>query len=155
LVFGGQVTVEPFGALLAFNPSWRLLFAALGACGVCLVLVGLFLFPDDRPAQRPQHGFDFVGAGLFMAIFGLVLFLLYRGNYLGWGVSTPIVTAAVALLAAAALFLWRQLVAPEPFLHVGGFAYRTVALAMVASGFWCAAMYGVAIQLPNGLLLLG
>jgi DHA2 family lincomycin resistance protein-like MFS transporter len=155
LVFGGQVTVEPLGALLAFNPSWRVLFTALGACGACLVLIGLFIFPDDRPSRRPVHGFDFAGAGLFVAIFGLVLFLLYRGNYLGWRVSTPIVTAAVAILAALTLFVWRQLVAPEPFLHLGGFAFRTVALAMLASGFWCAAMYGVAIQLPNCLLALG
>ena len=152
LVFGGQVTVEPLGALLAFNPSWQMLFAVLGTCGACLVLVGLFIFPDDRPSHRPQHGFDFAGAGLFMAIFGLVLFLLYRGNYLGWRVSTPIVTAGPSILPAVALFIWRQLVAAEPFLHVGGFAFRTVALTMVASGFWCAAMYGVAIQLPNCLL---
>jgi DHA2 family multidrug resistance protein len=155
LVFGGQVAVEPLGALLAFNPSWRLLWSILGASGACLVLVGLFLFPDDRPARRPQHRFDFAGAGLFVAIFGLVLFLLYRGNYLGWRVSTPIVAAALAVLAVVALFLWRQLVAAEPFLNVSGFAYRTVALTMLASGFWCAAMYGVALQLPNCLLLLG
>jgi MFS transporter, DHA2 family, multidrug resistance protein len=155
LVFGGQVTVESFGALLAFNPSWRMLYTALGVCGVCLVLVALFIFPDDRPGNRPQHGFDFAGAGLFVAIFGLVLFVLYRGNYLGWRISTPIMTATLAVLAAVALFIWRQLVAPEPFLDVGGFAYRTVALTMLASGFWCAAMYGVAIQLADCLLALG
>ena len=155
LVFGGQVTVESLGALLAFNPSWRLLYTVLGTCGTCLVLIGLFIFPDDRPGHRPQHGFDFAGAGLFVAIYGLILFLLYRGNYLGWRVSTPVVTAAVAIVAAVALFIWRQLTAAEPFLHVGGFAFRTVALTMVASGFWCGAMYGVAIQLPNCLLALG
>jgi DHA2 family multidrug resistance protein len=155
LIFGGQVAVEPLGALLAFQPSWRALFAAFGVCGACLVLVALFLFPDDRPARRPEHGFDFAGVGLFMAVFGLVLFLLYRGNYLGWRVSTPIVTAAVAVLAAVAIFIWRELVAAEPFLHLGGFAFRTVALAMLASGFWCAAMYGVAVQLGNCLLVLG
>jgi DHA2 family multidrug resistance protein len=155
LIFGGQVTVEPLGALLAFNPSWRVLFVALGASGACLVLVGLFLIPDDRPSRRPVHGFDFAGAGLFVTIFGLVLFLLYRGNYLGWTVSTPIVIAAASIPAALALFIWRELVAAEPFLHLGGFAFRTVALAMIASGFWCAAMYGVAIQLPNCLFALG
>ena len=155
LVFGGQVTVEPLGALLLFNPSWQVLYTILGACGTGLLLVALCLFPDDRPGQRPQHGFDFTGAVLFVAIFGLVLFLLYRGNYLGWRVSTPIVSAALAILAAVALFIWRELVAAEPFLNLGGFAFRTVALAMVASGFWCGAMYGVAIQLPNCLLVLG
>jgi hypothetical protein len=155
LIFGGQVTVEPIGALLAFNPSWRALFVALGVSGTCLVLIGLFLFPDDRPGRRPEHGFDFAGAGLFVIAYGLVLFLLYRGNYLGWRVSTPIWLGATAVLAALALFIWRQLVAAEPFLNLSGFAFRTVALAMLASGFWCAAMYGVATQLPNCLLVLG
>src|SRR5262249_58602072 len=105
--------------------------------------------------RSPEHGFDLAGAGLFVITYVLALFLLYRGNYLGWRVSTPIWTAAAAVLATSALFIWRQLVAAEPFLDVGGFAFRTVALTMVASGVWCAAMYGVAIQLPNCLLLLG
>ncbi len=94
LVYGGQVIVESFGALVAFHPSWRALFVGLGACGVALVLIALCLFPDDRPTRRPEHGFDFAGAGLFMIFFGLILFLLYRGDYLGWRVSTPIWIAA-------------------------------------------------------------
>jgi MFS family permease len=155
LVFGGQVTVEPVGALLAFNPSWRTLFLTIGGHGACLFLVGLFIFPDDRPGRRPEHGFDFIGVTLFVAFFGLVLFLLYRGNYLGWRVSTPVMTAVAATAVVLVLFVWRQTVTPEPFLHLGGFTFRTVALAMVASGFWCAAMYGTAIQLPECLLALG
>ncbi len=97
LVYGGQVVVEPIGALLTFNPSWRALFGGLGMCGACLVLIALCLFPDDRPERRPEHGFDFVGMGLFVAVLGLIFFLLYRGNYLGWRVSTPIRIAAAAL----------------------------------------------------------
>jgi hypothetical protein len=155
LVYGGQVVVEPIGALTAFHPSWRAVFALLGACGVWFVLSGLFLFDDDRPEQQPRHGFDVAGMALFMAVLGLVFFLLYRGNYLGWRVSTPIGIAAAALAAGLALFLWRELVAPEPFIDLRGFTYRTVALTMLASAFWCASLYGVAIQLPNCLLLLG
>ena len=155
LVYGGQVVVEPLGALLAFNPSWRAVYAILGACGVWFVLSGLFLFDDDRPEQQPEHGFDFAGAALFMVVLGLIFFLLYRGNYLGWRVSTPIWVAAAALVAGLALFMWRELVAPEPFIDLGGFTFRTVALSMLASAFWCASLYGVAIQLPNCLLVLG
>jgi DHA2 family multidrug resistance protein len=155
LVYGGQVVVEPVGALVAFNPSWRALYAGIGVCGVALVLIALCLFPDDRPERRPEHGFDFTGAGLFAVILGLIFFLLYRGNYLGWRVSTPIWASAGGVLATLLLFIWRELVAPEPFLHLGGFAFRTVALTMLASAFWCAALYGVAIQLPNCLLVLG
>jgi hypothetical protein len=86
---------------------------------------------------------------------GLVFLLLYRGNYLGWHVSTPICIAGAALGVVLPLFVWRELVAPEPFIHLGGFAFRTVALSMLTSAFWCASLYGVAIQLPNCLLLLG
>jgi DHA2 family multidrug resistance protein len=155
LVYGGQVVVEPIGALTAFNPSWRALYAGIGACGVALVLLALCLFPDDRPAQGPERPFDFAGAGLFMAILGLILFLLYRGNYLGWRVSTSIWIGAAGVLVGLALFVWREQVAVEPFLNLRGFAFRTVALSMLASAFWCAALYGVAVQLPNCLLLLG
>jgi MFS family permease len=155
LVYGGQVVVEPVGALLAFNPSWRVLFLALGVCGVGLALIALFIFPDDRPDRRPEHGFDLAGAGLFVVTLALIFFLLYRGNYLGWRVSTPIWTATGAVLAALAVFVWRELVAPEPFLNLRGFTFRTVALSMLASAFWCAALYGVAVQLPNCLLALG
>jgi hypothetical protein len=155
MVYGGQVVVEPIGALVAFNPSWRALYAGIGVCSVLLVLIALCLFPDDRPERGPEHGFDFAGAGLFMVLFALILFLLYRGNYLGYRVSTPIWAAAAGVLAALALFIWRELVAAEPFIHLSGFTFRTVALSMLASAFWCAALYGVSVQLPNALLLLG
>jgi MFS family permease len=155
LIFGGQIVVESVGSLLAFHPSWRAVFVILGACGVWFVLSGLFLFEDDRPRQQPGHAFDFPGATLFMVALALVFFLLYRGNYLGWRVSTPILIAAAALAAGAALFVWREVVAPAPFIDLRGFTYRTVALTMLASAFWCASMYGVGIQLPDCLLQLG
>jgi DHA2 family lincomycin resistance protein-like MFS transporter len=155
MIYGGQVLVEPIGALVAFHPSWRALFAGIGMCAVALFLLALFLFPDDRPQRPPEHGFDFLGAGLFVVLFALVLFLLYRGNYLGWRVSTSIWIAAASFLIVLALFIWRELVAPDPFLNLSGFAFRTAAVAMLASAFWCAALYGVAIQLPNCLLMLG
>jgi hypothetical protein len=155
LIYGGQVVVEPIGAMVAFSPSWRALYAGIGVCGAALVLLALCLFPDDRPERRPEHGFDFAGAGLFMVLLGLILFLLYRGNYLGWRVSTPVWAAAACALAVLALFLWRERVAAEPFIDLRGFTFRTVALTMLASAFWCAALYGVAIQLPNCLLMLG
>ncbi len=155
LVYGGQVVVEPFGALLAFHPDWRAVYVILGAFGTWFVLSGLFLFEDDRPEKQPEHAFDFAGSALFMVVLALIFFLLYRGNYLGWHVSTSIEVACAALVASLALFTWRQLVAPEPFIDLRGFAFRTVALSMLTSAFWCASMYGVAIQLPNSLLLLG
>jgi hypothetical protein len=53
-------------------------YVSLGTCGMWLVLSGLFLFDDDRPEQPPEHGFDVAGLALFVAILGLVFFLLQR-----------------------------------------------------------------------------
>jgi MFS family permease len=154
-VYGGQVVAEPLGALLTFNPSWRALFLGLAVGASWLVLAALFLFPDDRPATRPAHPFDFAGAALFIAGLGLLFFLLYRGNYLGWQVSTPIWLAAVGFLVIVVLFVWRELAVPAPFISVRAFAFRTVTLTMLCAGCWCASLYGVAVQLPECLLLIG
>jgi predicted MFS family arabinose efflux permease len=155
LVYAGQVVAEPIGALTAFHPSWRALFVALAISGLWLLLVAYFLFPDDRPESGPAHGFDFAGAGLFMAGLALILFLLYRGNYLGWWRSNAIWSAAIALVVVVSLFVWRQLTAPQPFLPFGAFAYQTVAVTMLLSVFWCGSLYGVALLLPDCLLAVG
>jgi hypothetical protein len=85
----------------------------------------------------------------------LLLFLLYRGQYLGWFVSTPVCLAAGAAVVVAAVFIWHELRAPEPFVDMNVFTFRTVTLAMVAAAFFNASLYGVAIMVPRYLLLRG
>jgi predicted MFS family arabinose efflux permease len=155
LVYAGQVLAEPIGALIAFHPSWRALFVVTTVSGAWLVLAAFFLFPDDRPESGPAHGFDFAGLGLFMAGLALILFLLYRGNYLGWWTSNAVWSAAIALALVLALFVWRELTAPEPYLPFGAFAYQTIAVTMLVSAFWCGSLYGVALLLPDCLLAVG
>jgi MFS family permease len=155
MIYGGQVLAEPLGSLLEFHPSWRALFVVIAACAAWSVLCALFLFPDDRPARGPEVPFAWPGMFLFAAMLGLVFFLLYRGNYLGWLVSTRIQLALAALAVVVALFAWRELVAPEPFIGLGVFAYRTAAVTLLAAACWSASLYGVAILLPQFLLLRG
>ncbi len=155
LVYGGQVIVEPIGALVAFHPSWRALFVGIGACGVVLVLIALCLFPDDRPARPPEHGFDFAGVGLFMVDSGAHSVPAVPRRLPGLACEHADLCRRRGPRGRLGSLHWRELVAPEPFIDLGGFAFRTVALSMLASAFWCAALYGVAIQLPDCLLVLG
>ena len=155
MVYGGQVCAEPVGALLEFHPSWRTLFVVIAVCGGWFLLCGLFLFPDDRPIRGPDTSFDSLGALLFAVFLGLVFFPLYRGNYLGWLVSTPITVGFAALAVVIALLIWQELVAPEPFLNLSALTYRTVAITSLMAAFWAASLYGVAIQLPRYLLVRG
>jgi DHA2 family lincomycin resistance protein-like MFS transporter len=155
MVYGGQVVAEPLGGLVDFHPSWRTMFAVIAVCSGWFVLCALCLLPDDRPAHKPDKPFDWLGAILFAAGLGLCFFIFYRGNYLGWLVSTPICIALVAFGVVTGLYIWRELVAPEPFMSLSGFTYRTVCLTMLAAAFWGASMYGMAIQLPHYLVLRG
>ena len=81
MVYGGQVLAEPIGALLAFHPSWRVLFLVIAGLGAWSAVCAWCLFPDDRPREPTRVAFDFAGAGLFASWVSLILFLLYRGNY--------------------------------------------------------------------------
>jgi DHA2 family lincomycin resistance protein-like MFS transporter len=155
MVYGGQIVAEPLGALLAYHPSWRALFVIIAVCGSWCILCAVFLFPHDVPAGWPDKPFDFAGAGLLGLWLAILFFLLYRGNYLGWLVSTRICLAFVALGAVTGLFVWRELVAPQPFINLRGLTYRTAALTTFTGAFWCASLYGITLQLPNYLLLRG
>src|SRR5262249_44832344 len=95
---------------------------------------------------------DWFGALLLAVWLGLMLFLLYRGNYLGWLVSTPICLALAGVAATTVLYVWRQLTAPAPYMPLSGFTFWPVTLAMECSAFWAGSLYGVAIMLPRYLL---
>jgi MFS family permease len=155
MVYGGQVLAEPFGSLVEYHPSWRVLFVVIEACAWWFLLCAAFLFPRDRPTAGPATSFDWIGVPLFAAFLGLVFFLLYRGNYLGWLVNAWIGVAFGALAVVTVLFVWRELVAPEPFIDLTALTYRTVATTSLAAAFWSASLYGTAIQLPQYLLLRG
>jgi DHA2 family multidrug resistance protein len=154
-IYGGQVLAEPIGGLIAFHPSWRALFWFLTAGGAWIALSAYALIPEAPPTARPPGPFDWPGLLLFAAFSGLVLFLLFRGNYLSWAVSTPICLALAAVPLFAGLFVWRERTAAVPFINLGMFASRTVWVAMLSAGFWCAALYGLMLQLPHYLLARG
>src|SRR5262249_27985724 len=42
-----------------------------------------------------------------------------------------------------------------PFINLLGLTYRTVTVTTLAAAFWCVALYGTALQLPNYLLVRG
>jgi len=154
-IYGGQILSEPIGGLIAYHPSWRALFVFLTAAGLYIALATYWLVPKLPPFPRPRGPFDWLGLLLFAVFSALVLFLLYRGNYLGWSASTPILMTAAAVPIVALLFVWRERTAAVPFIHLGMFACRTVWVAMLSAGFWCASLYGLMLQLPNYLLARG
>jgi MFS family permease len=155
MAFGAGMICEGIGGLLAFNPSWRAMFAGCALVGAWLALYGALALPADAPATAPTGGFDWPGAALLAAIAGLAVFLCYRGQYLGWFDDLSISLAALALPVSIGLFAWRELRAPRPLLSLGLFRHPTGTLATLTSFFWNAALAALAVVVARYLTLCG
>jgi MFS family permease len=155
VAFGAGMICEGVGGLLAFNPSWRVMFVGAALIGAWLVAYGARTLPRDAPARAPAAPFDWAGTGLLAAIAGLAVFLCYRGQYLGWFDSLAISLAALALPVAVALFAWREWVAARPLLSPRLLRHRTGTLATVTSFFWNAALAALAVVVARYLTACG
>jgi MFS family permease len=156
VAFGAGMICEGLGGLLAFNPSWRAMFAGTALIGLWLIAYGALALPADTPARAPAAGaFDWAGTTLLAAIAGLAVFIFYRGQYLGWFDSLAISLAILALPAAILLFAWRQMVAPRPLLTPGLFLHATGTLATMTSVFWNAALAALAVVVARYLTACG
>src|SRR5262245_55180520 len=155
VAFGAGMICEGLGGLLAFNPSWRAMFAGTALVGCWLVIYGALALLEDAPAARPAGSVDWAGAAMLVAITGLAVFIFYRGQYLGWFDNLAISLATLALLVAVALFIWRQAVAPRPLLSLGLFRHPTGTLATLTSVFWNAALAALAVVVARYLTACG
>jgi MFS family permease len=155
VAFGAGMICEGLGGLLAFNPSWRALFAGCAVMGLWLVGYGLVALPRDAPAAPPAERFDWAGGALLAAIAGLAVFICYRGQYLGWFDDLSMSLAILALPATLVLFAWRELVAPRPLLSPGLFLHVTGTLATATSFFWNAALAALTVVVARYLTACG
>jgi MFS transporter, DHA2 family, multidrug resistance protein len=155
VAFGAGMICEGIGGLLAFNPSWRAMFLGSALVGVWLIAYGAFALPEDAPTSPPVDRFDWAGTTLLAAIAGLVVFLCYRGQYLGWFDSLAISLAVLAVPVAIALFVWRELVASRPLLSLGLFVHAAGTLATLTSLLWNAALAALAVVVARYLTACG
>ncbi|WP_428934931.1 MFS transporter [Streptomyces sp. ACT015] len=141
LVSGAAMAVGPWvGGLLADHASWRWIFYVNLPVGLA-VLAGsaVALRLPERHVRRPL---DWTGAAL-AAVFSSSLLLVtdWGGDRYAW--SSPVVLALVATTALAlALFVRRQLSAPEPVLPLSLFRIRELRLGFGVQAVLGAAMTG-------------
>ncbi|MDA1097059.1 MAG: MFS transporter, partial [Chloroflexi bacterium] len=119
----GGATAPFLAGWLLDTFDWRAIFAAEAAIGLVAALASLAVLTPESGAQRHTRPFDLIGAVL---IFSGVAGMLVAGNRLpSWGVSSPLVIGlGGGGLILAALFVWRQLRAPNPILDLSIFRIR-------------------------------
>lgn len=140
---GGPV----LGGFLAEHFHWSLIFwinLPLGAAALLMTLRALKRLPrHDRP-----HKLDYFGAVLMMAAaIALLLALNWGGTRFAW-ISAPI--GALMLVSAAlwALFVWRLVVTPEPFIPVSTLNNAVVRCAILSGACAMGTLVGLTIFVP-------
>ncbi|WNM36219.1 MFS transporter [Streptomyces sp. Li-HN-5-11] len=150
LVAGGAMAVGPWiGGLLADHANWRWIFYVNLPVGLAVLIAAALALklPEDH-VRRP---IDYAGAALAAAFSSALLLVTdWGGKRYAW--SSPEVCGLVlAAVVALALFLWRQLRAPEPVLPLSLFRIRELRLAFavqaILGGAMMCAIYYVLIYL--------
>ena len=155
-MFMAASTIGPvLGGLLTDHLHWSLIFWI----NVPLGLVALMM--SDRALRRlPRydrpHRLDLVGAALMVgATITLLLALGWGGTHYRW-MSLPILGLLAASAALWALFTWRLLTAPEPFIPLSMLRERVVGIITFVGFFSIGTVVGLSLVLPLYLeLVLG
>ncbi|CAK8054816.1 DHA2 family efflux MFS transporter permease subunit [Eupransor demetentiae] len=134
---------------LTLSDSWRSIFVIPLIFIVVALVLAPFMMKNVMKTKKMKV--DFPSLVLSVIGFGLFLWGFTNVGSQGWGdfgqVILPIVVGSLML----ALFVWRQLKLPVPFLDVRVFTKKNFTMATIALILAMMAMFGVEMILPTYL----
>ena len=126
LVFGPVL-----GGILTEYLSWHWCFFINVPVGIVAVVLGLRIIP--KAELQPKMRFDLAGSVLIFTAMASLIYLLERGEPLGWTNPQVIVCGAVFVLSAV-LFVIREFRVAEPILRVR--VFRSWPFTFVVSSYF-------------------
>ncbi|HJK22424.1 MAG TPA: DHA2 family efflux MFS transporter permease subunit [Methanocorpusculum sp.] len=126
LVFGPVL-----GGILTEYLSWHWCFFINVPVGIVAVVLGLRIIP--KAELQPKMRFDLAGSVLIFTAMASLIYLLERGEPLGWTNPQVVVCGAVFVLSAV-LFVIRELRVAEPILRVR--VFRSWPFTFVVSSYF-------------------
>ncbi len=150
LAFSVGTTLGPIvGGILtdAINWHWAFWFnVPIAAIG--LFLAARYLHNEVGARQQAQRErFDWVGAVLLAISLSALLYFVSLGPLYGWG-SARILGALALFVVTAALFIIRQLTAPQPLLQLRLFNNRLFTMANLSASLASMGMIAVLFLMP-------
>ncbi len=149
------------GGFLTELVTWRAIFACdvLALAAVALLFVCVKSLGLVTPQLHPNERVDYLGAALFVAALGPLVYALSAGEAIGW-TSVQILSLFAVALVAGAVFVVQELRVSVPLIHFKFFRfrrYRAATVGMFIDGLaLIAALYflNLYIQSPGGLDML-
>jgi DHA2 family multidrug resistance protein len=136
------------GGWLTDNYSWRWVFYINLPVGLAsIIMTKLFIF-DPPYIKRSSQGIDYWGIGMLAVGVGALQIVLDKGQEDDWFGSHLIVALTIVAIVAIAFFIWRELAARDPVVHLRVFKDRTYGAGvflMTVLGF---VLYGSLLLVP-------
>jgi EmrB/QacA subfamily drug resistance transporter len=136
---GGGAVGLLLGGVLTEALSWEWIFFVNVPIGVATAFAALRLVPNSRVAEGPRH-FDLAGAISVTGGLILLVYVIVKAEDWGWGSSSTLGLAALALVVLASFVLIERR-SPSPLVRLGLFRLRSLAVGngvflMVAGGLF-------------------
>lgn len=146
LSVGAAPVIAPtLAGLLVDAYGWRMIFYA--AIGIMVISLVFALLSFDDVLDTAKKKFDILSFGISVFAFGgITLGIGNLGSYPF--VSVQVLLVLVIGIAAAALFVWRQLHLQEPFLELRILSDKDYALSVIGSMLLYLVMMGSSIIMP-------
>jgi EmrB/QacA subfamily drug resistance transporter len=133
----------PLGGLLVSVGGWRSIFW-VNLPLVALALLFAWRAVPPHPGTRPVTPFDWLGSFLLLLVLGGAAGLVVEGRHAPW----VLVPGVVTLIAAAVVFVQRELAHADPVVQLRFFRRRPFAAATAAVASSNLAMYTFLLATP-------
>ncbi|WEV39509.1 MDR family MFS transporter [Lactobacillus sp. ESL0785] len=127
------------------NMSWRALFGLMIPIIIVVIILSvLFMTPVMKTSKQTL---DWLSVALSTIGFASLLYGFSAAGDKGW-TSTVVISTLIIGFVAIALFVWRQLVIPKPFLQLKVFKTPAFSLSTILASITMLANLGASVVLP-------
>ncbi|MBP2118165.1 EmrB/QacA subfamily drug resistance transporter [Cohnella lubricantis] len=125
--------------------SWRVLFYAM--IPLTVIVIALAYYFLKNVAERSYPKLDLWGVVSSTIGFGTLIYGFSSAGNQGWSDAEVLVPIGIGIIAIA-LFVWRQLVIPNPLLDMRAFRYNMFSLTTIINVAITMVMYADMMLLP-------
>jgi EmrB/QacA subfamily drug resistance transporter len=118
----GLLSGPAIAGILIDTIGWRSIFYLRLPFSILAMLLAFFVLKRDPLPERTGR-FDIAGAGLLLVAIPALLFVLNRGQHIGWS-SPPVIMLTICGLALLSLFIMVERKAAQPVLEIQMFSSR-------------------------------